>query len=847
MRQLYISFIALFTLASVVASAQPIRKSSYEGMIATAEEQLAKKDYYNALEWYEKAYDESEDITLNPIIANLQYQLRDYAKAERAFARLYRKEKEAEQYTEQLFPYGRTLKMVGKYAEAIEALQKYIEKGSDEKNIELAKAELTGAQLALDVSAGSGGLKVENLGKTINGNLSEYSPYYYGNDELYFTAFDAKEVIIVDESANDYHSKIYRSVKKEKDKDWEKPTPLDESINRVGFHHTNLAFSPDGRYMFFVRAGLDGALQTEGKLYFSIRGDDWGAAQEVTGINGDYVIKQPAVGELFGKEVLIFSSNMDGGFGGYDLFYATRKGEGVYSDPVNLGPKINTVGDEETPFFFNNTLYYSSTGLPGYGGFDIFFTTWNGDRWKEPANMGLAYNTSVDDKYFSLDKTGYNGLLTSNREGGRSAKSKTCCDDIYSFAIPSRFVELVAGVFDDKKKALTGGSVQLVEMVGKVPGQSTSQNQPDGNRFDFPLAFEKGYKIVATRDGYYPDSIEISTAGIDGSKTFQHRFFLKPMPKPVVINDPEYDTITIEEAFVLENILYDFDSDKITVQAEQDLQVIFELLQQYPDMRIELGSHTDARGDNKYNADLSQRRAESARRWLVNRDITRTRIEAKGYGESVPKTITAKVAAKYPFLKEGDVLTESFIDMLKTEEEKEAAHALNRRTEFKIIAGPTSIIVKRARLKKATGEVTPNRNFQPAKTDSNDIKISKLSSLHALPKDSLQGLPIMHFEKRFEQLGNVKQGETRELLFPFVNKGETPLIISIATACSCTTLEYERGVEIKPGQQSVLKATFDSTTKTLGEIIDIDIILENTTPNGMPIIERLQYQFEIVK
>ena len=159
-------------------------------------------------------------------------------------------------------------------------------------------------------------------------------------------------------------------------------------------------------------------------------------------------------------------------------------------------------------------------------------------------------------------------------------------------------------------------------------------------------------------------------------------------------------TFTSETPIVLQNIYYDFNDDKILAEAEQDLQLVLELLNEYPDMVIELSSHTDFRGEEDYNRNLSQRRAESARRWLLaaQEGLPRRRIQAKGYGESQPVTITAKLAAEFPFLKEGDVLTEEFINALETEEQKEAAHQVNRRTEFRIVAGPTSIKIEETRL-----------------------------------------------------------------------------------------------------------------------------------------------------
>lgn len=838
--------IILVILGTCVGSAllaQPIRKAAYDVLIQVADEQFEKKDYYNALKKYEEAFEDKEDRLLLPKMADLYYLVRDYAKAERMYARILRRD-EANEFAEKRFLYGRSLKMNGKYEESISEFQKFIGLTKSDSLKTLAQIELAGSEMAMGTPPSSKGIKIENAGKELNTTFSEYSPAIARNGDLYFASFNTKEVIIMEDSTKEeYFAKIYVAPKAEKG-GFGKPAVLDTKVNRPSFHNVNLNFSPDGNRMFFTRATLQGNVMNDGKIFFSVGGDGaWGAANEVKGVNGDYISKDPAVGELFGKEVLFFSANMPGGKGGFDLYYAPLVSEGVYGDPVNLGAKINTIGDEETPFYRDGTLYFATTGHPGFGGFDIFFTLWNGTEWSDPANLGNAYNTSVDDHSLSLDSEGYKGMLTSNREGGRSVESKTCCDDIYTFTIPKMVADLVVGVFDEGRKPLPGGTVQLIEIKDNRVGKTNSQTAEKGNRFGFELALETPFKVIATHPDYFPDSTTINTAGLKASKTFEHRFYLKARPKPPT--EPEYDTIAMEKAIVLENILYEYDDDRITAAAEPDLQVVYELMTEYPDMVIELSSHTDNRGNDTYNKDLSQRRADSARRWLVRKGIVRERIETKGSGETVPKAVTAKQAAQFPFLKEGDVLTPEYIEKLASEEEKEAAHAINRRTEFKIIKGPTSIIIKSARLRKnTTTKPAPNKNSL-IKGDADTLKISELSSLHG--KASVKGLPIMDFKERSTDFGKVKKGEKRNYSFEFTNRGEAPLKIDLVSACECTTAEWTRG-EIKPGEKGKIDIIFDSESKDQAETIELEIFLEQKEPDtGYPIIERLQYKFDIVK
>jgi peptidoglycan-associated lipoprotein len=290
--------------------------------------------------------------------------------------------------------------------------------------------------------------------------------------------------------------------------------------------------------------------------------------------------------------------------------------------------------------------------------------------------------------------------------------------------------------------------------------------------------------------------------------------------------------------------LYEFDDDKILPAAESDLEVVFGLLEDYPDMIIELSSHTDYRGNAAYNANLSQRRAESARNWLLEKGVNPDRIVAKGYGKEQPQTVSAKVAEEYEFLPAGVVLTRPFIDdSLSTEEEKEVAHQINRRTEFKILEGPTSITIKRTELRK---KEDPNAEKKPAKKKPapKPPVISELSSLFG--RKDLSQVPILDFVTRTTSFGTVKKGDKKEFDFIFANKGKVEARIDTYSACDCTTVTFPRKV-IPPGEVGVVHVVFDSSEKEEGEKIVIDIFLENEDEEGNPIIEKVEYTFDISK
>ncbi len=664
----------LFSLSIGALFAQPLNRSKVDEMLATADELYEMRDYYNALEWYEKVYEENRDLDIAFKIANVNESLRDYKKAERWWKRIVNKKSRKKPnpfMPDARFNYARMMKMNGNYNEAKSEFQLYISEAEDPLMIKKAKTELIGCEMGREMDEVAG-LAIENAGKKINTKYSEYSPHLASATEMYFTAIQADDVIVVEDAEDDFHSRAFVATKS--GEKWGKPSPLGTNINREGYHIGNLSLSEDGSRMYFTRALLKGNELEESKIFYSDKGSEgWGAASEVAGVNGEYIVRQPVVGELFGSEVLFFVSNMDGGYGGFDIYYSTRRGD-TYAPPVNLGDGVNTIGDEESPFYLEGLMYFSSDGHAGLGGFDIFSSAWNGSNWSKPENLGKGYNSPQDDLYFSIDKDGYSGLLVSNREGTRSAHGKTCCNDIWTVEKQKVILDLMTSVNDEAKAPLNGATVQLVQMISNTPGETKQNTKDNGNAFSFPLDREMAYMLIASRDGYYSDTLTFNTAGTNKTTTFEETFFLKPIPVP---EEPEVETYTINQPIELENIFYDLDDATILSDAERDLTVIQELMIKYSDLEIELSSHTDAQGSTGYNRKLSQRRAESAKNWLVERGIDGARIAAVGYGESQ--------------------IRNRCTNGVKCGDEE---HRFNRRTEFKITGGPTSIQIEKTRLKK---------------------------------------------------------------------------------------------------------------------------------------------------
>ncbi|MCC7026792.1 MAG: OmpA family protein [Saprospiraceae bacterium] len=661
-----LGFVSFCFLGSMWA--QPANGNTPAALIKSGDEQIEKGQYYNALEQYEKSYKEVKDKDVAVKIARTHFLLRDYGKSATKFAQVLARDK-ANKYIEERFLYGKALKMNAQYTEAAAEFNNYIANGTNMELKAQAEIELKGIEL-LGTMKENVAIVVKNAGNQVNNPESQSSPSLDSEGKLYFGSLDAKET---KENGGVHFSKLYSSTYTE-GKGWSKAEEMPELINREGYHTSNVSFSKDGNMMFFTRTLSEGGHMDESKIFASTKtASDWSPALEVTGVNGEFMARHPVEGDLFGNRVLFFSSNIPGGKGGFDIYYANKISETEYSAPINAG-SINTAADELTPYYVDGKLYFSSEGWPGIGGLDIFVSNWNGSEWSVPTNMGLPYNSCTDDIYYKIAADGEKGFLVSNRADpeSKSLKGKTCCDDIYSVTKRKLVIELNAFAKDDKNKSLKGIVAQLVELNVGTDGNIQTKSNQEGNQVSYSLSKDKAYKIVVSKDGYFPAEIQLNTVGITQDQVLNRDFVLKMMPP-----ESDVEIITINEPIRLSNIYYNYDDDKILPDAEKDLNAILELMVKYPEMVIELGSHTDSRGDDDYNQKLSLRRANSARRWLINKGIDSKRIQAKGYGETV-------------------ILNNCSNGEDCTDDE----HRFNRRTEFKILEGPTSIEVRKEVLNK---------------------------------------------------------------------------------------------------------------------------------------------------
>lgn len=658
-----------FLFASLPLFAQPLNRSTPDAMLKSAREAEATGNPYAALEYYEDLYKDTKNRDYNIKIALLNFQLRDYARAERLLSRIVARDRRNE-FTELKFWYAMALKHNGSYADAEDMFNLFIAESTDSAKVAISKNEIAGCRLGRKAKQPDN-LTVTNLGKKANSPQTEASPSYSGG-ELYFSSVAAKDVIVLDGKEGDWFAKIYTATPAGQTGEYNTPVVLGTQINREDWHQGNVSITADGQTMYFTRVQLENNYVKESRIFFSRKGaDGWSAANEVSGVNGDYIAQHPCEGELFGEKVLFFVANLPGGSGGFDIYYAPKKSEGVFGLPVNLGQVVNTAGDEASPFYQDGKLYFSSNGHPSLGGMDVFQSQWNGAVWSAPTPLPAGINTSLDDLFYTRAADGMSGFLVSNRPGPNNLKSKTCCDDIYFWEFARIKVELLATTFrvrrknESKNPPLEGCTVQVIDVSDKDPLTVETKTNSAANDFSFTLQPDRSYVVIAEREGFQPDTVTFNTTGVKKSTSVEKKMTLrtKRPPKPRVVKR--------DEPIRLNQIYYDFDKADILPDAEKDLQFLVDLMNRYPDMKIELSSHTDAQGRDDYNERLSQRRADSAKAWMVAKGIVADRIVAVGYGEKFILN-RCKNGVECP----------------------DDEHRFNRRTEFKIIAGPTSITIE---------------------------------------------------------------------------------------------------------------------------------------------------------
>lgn len=544
----------------------------------------------------------------------------------------------------------------GAYAEAIKNYDIYSENAPSSQ---LAINGIQGCELAPGWRKNPTRYEVHRMEK-FNSRRAEFSPMLTGDkyDQLYFASSRTKDKEAKISAITGQNNNNLFLVKQDEKGAWLAPQELEDEVN-TEFDEGTPSFSADGNTMYYTYCAQDPEGPRTAEIYISSRSSaKWGKGTRATIVKDSVTaLGHPSISP--DGKYLYYVSDAVGGLGGKDIFRSKVLGNNSFGPMENLGQEINTAGDELFPYCRDSvTLYFASNGHPGMGGLDLFKATQDSTGHWKVENMGAPINSMGDDFGITFAGQAEKGFFSSNRNDARGY------DHLYSFELPTITISIEGIVNDVDEYPIEEATVRIVGKDGlnvKVPVKK------DGS-YRVELERDIRYVMMASARGYLNQNYELHTGPEEKNETYIVDFFLSPISKPVVI----------------ENIFYDFDKATLRPESKKALDEMIKMLNDNPNVTIELGAHTDRKGTDQYNERLASRRAQSVVDYLIAGGIKADRLEAKGYGESVPKTINKKMAKQYDFLNEGDVLTEEFILNL-TPEQQEIADQINRRTEFKVL------------------------------------------------------------------------------------------------------------------------------------------------------------------
>jgi len=616
-------------------------------------------EYYSSIEKYRKAYrspklrKEKADIAFR--VAESYYHISDFAKALVWYKNAI-KQKNSEPLC--MLHYADCLKATQKYEDALVWYQTYLGVKPDDQYAKNGVEACKEAKSWLDKPT----RYLVTVVKELNSKDNDYCPVFAGSRDNEVILTSTRELTTGRRKSNitgTRYADLFTSKFEIQKQKWETPKLLEENqVINTANDEGAATLSDRGDLMIFTRCRYDKSkdLGTELLVANQSRGD-WSEPTLLELVGDSLIAAHPSLSS--DGTTLYFVSDRPGGYGGKDIWMAKGKGNS-FDKPVNLGPEINTPGDEMFPCIRENgELYFSSNYLPGLGGLDIFKAVKDEKGKWEVENMKAPINSPGDDFGITFNKGEVDkGLFSSNRKGSKS-------DDIYSFYLPPKIFNASGEIFNkETNQKIDGAMVRIIGTDG-----TNLKVRANGGRFQYKLKPGTEYVLAAFKDGYLNDKARLSTIGLEDSKDYKFIFKLAPTDQPIKIN----------------NINYAFGSYEITEGSKASLDSLVQLLVLNPTIKIELMAHTDFVGSDQFNSELSQKRAQSAVDYIISKGITASRLVAKGYGETWPKKVTREIAKQYDWLKRGDELTEEFILKLPPDQQ-EIAKAINRRTEFRVLS-----------------------------------------------------------------------------------------------------------------------------------------------------------------
>lgn len=588
--------------------------------------------YSKAIPHYEKAYYKEPTPEVGVKLADSYYKTGKLEASEAVYEQVVSVTKTKDI---QYFNYAKVLMANNKHDKAKQILQDYL---AVHKNDAVAKMMLSSCNSINDRFRDTTLYTLEEIGTNNFSNAFSVTEYQDG------IVFVADKEVFSGRKTYPWTGQSYLGIyemKKSDDGTWMDPQVMKGDINGR-FHEGPATFTEDGKTVFFTRSNyykrkmeLNENRVNNLKIFkASLVEDKWQNLEEFPYNSDDYSVGHPTLSSD-GKS-MFFISDMEGGFGGTDI-YVTELVEGKWSEPVNLGETVNTAGNEMFPYLDDDgALYFSSDAHNSMGGLDVFITFNNGERWAKPENLNYPINSNKDDFGFSLsadDKSGFVSSSRSDKDKIYEFNKHKPKFNLYGFAHEKGNDIPVAGVTVEITNAET---MEIMKAVSDKDG-----------KFKIKLEGESQYELLCTKMGCFTRTDMISTKGLKYSQDFYADF--------------EVEEIELFKPIVLENIFYDFDEWFIRPDAAVELDKLAKLLKDNPEIDIELGSHTDSRGSDRYNERLSARRAHAAIQYLIERGIAANRLTWKGYGEKVPVNGCTN-------------------GVICTEEE----HQQNRRTEFQV-------------------------------------------------------------------------------------------------------------------------------------------------------------------
>ena len=616
----------LLTISVALLSTTSLLFAQPEKELEKANEMYKNFSYVDAIKIYERIAQKGfVNQEMLQSLGNAYYYNAEYKKALPWYEQLFQEGKYKVK-PEYYYRYAQTLKSVGDYTQSDKMMAKFVE---------LTNANDTRAALFEEnkdyqtvIKNNSGRFQLNNA--SINTENSEYGTAFYGDKIVFAGATDARKAKHgVSQWTGESFYDLYEA--EHFDQKLGNRKPFSSSVN-TQFNESTPVFTKDGNTMYFTRNNYVNkklGSDIENTILLKIlratkdKNGNWGDIVEVPFNSDQYNVAHPALSP--DEKYLYFASDMPGSFGNSDIFRVEILGDNQYGTPENLGNIINTAGRESFPYISkDNVLYYSSDGISGLGGLDIFAVKFNTDgSTSKPVNIGMPGNSADDDFCFVFNSDSKIGFLTSNRPGGKGK------DDIYSFHEDKPLLfscqKNIKGIVKDAKTKAIIANAKVILSDKVMKEVSTDQSKTDGTfTFEKVNCNDSHYYLRGEKEKYETAEVNVTV----GKDEVVYEILLNP--REVAIKKG----MDLAKVFEIKEIKFDYNKADIRPDAAVELTKIVEVMREYPKMKIDIRSHTDSRGADSYNLKLSDRRAKATLEWIVKQGIDRKRLKAKGYGET---------------------------------------------------------------------------------------------------------------------------------------------------------------------------------------------------------------------